>query len=111
MKKAKIVLAMSVFFLLMSGILAFKTMRGLNNLYLVTSGTFYGGGASRVLSYATLSPYRTFYTIPSQATTTTAISLFTSTTLTWTTIGGIPNYYVVTAGLPWTGAIYDDEDQ
>lgn len=111
MKKAKIVLMLIASIMLLNGILAFNVMRGFNNLYRTTTGIFTSGGATRLLTYATLSPYRTFYTHPLQLPTTTSQALYTSTSLTWTTIGGHPFYYVVTAGLPWSGAIYDDEDQ
>jgi hypothetical protein len=111
MKKATIILTVITTVSLMNGILAFNIMRGLNNLYIATTGVFTVGSATKLLTYASLAPYRTFSTAPTQQTLTLAFPVYTSTSLTWTTIGGFPYFYPVVFGSPWNGTKYHDEDQ
>ncbi|OMP74855.1 hypothetical protein [[Flexibacter] sp. ATCC 35208] len=112
MKKARILLLFIVICLAINGLLAFKVSRGLSNLYLTTTGIFVNLGASSLLTYATLSPYRTFPTDITQSTVAVTRPLYTGVTLTITIIGGGPYTYTIATGSRWsTLTIYDDEDQ
>lgn len=114
MKKARIILSVIALCLIINGLLAFKVSqkRGLSNLYLTTTGVFYNNGVTRLLTYATLSPYRTFATNITQGTVSVTRPLYTQVTLTITIIGSGPYTYTVATGFPWDSFfIYNDEDQ
>lgn len=112
MKKARIFLGVTAFFLVVNFLLAYKVASyNLNNLYLTTTGIFYSNGATLQLRYATLAPYRTFQTDPMQLSVHPTIPLFLDVTLTTTTIGGGGFTYTVTNGISWNLPIYADEDQ
>ena len=113
MNKAKIILTTIVLCAVVGGITAFKAKRrGLANLYYRTTGVFISNGVGRILTYASLSPYRTFPTSITQNTVPVTLILYSSTTLTWTTVGGGPYTYEVVTGLSFPSwSVYDDEDQ
>lgn len=113
MKKARIILSVIALCLVINGLLAFKvSRRGLTNLYLTTTGLFFNNGYSRVLTYATLSPYRTFPTDITQNTVMVTRPLYTGVTWTITIFGGGPYTYTIATGFAWdTLFIYDDENQ
>lgn len=114
MKKARFVLAFLVLFSILGGIMAFRSShRGLSNLFYMTEGTFTLNGHSRLVSYASYSPYRTFATDITQNTVLVTMSLYTLTTEVWTTIGGQVFTYTVVTGsrYPPLLPIYADEGQ
>jgi hypothetical protein len=113
MNKAKIILITIVLCAVWGGLTAFNVKRrGLANLYYRTTGVFITNGVGRILTYASLSPYRTFPTSITQNTVEVTMTLYASTTLTWVTIGGEPYTYEVVKGLPYPPfSAYDDEDQ
>ncbi|SFD20468.1 hypothetical protein SAMN05518672_1011031 [Chitinophaga sp. CF118] len=113
MKRARIVLGTIILIAVFGGLTAFKVQRmGLTNLFYRTTGVFVLNGAGRHLTYATLSPYRTFQTSPTQTTVSVTMRLYTSTTWTTTTIGGWPYTYIVVTGMEWPDwLVYDDEGQ
>ena len=112
MKKARFFLAGIVICAMLGGTMAFNVSRGLNNLYQTVTGVVTLGGFTRLITYATLSPYRTFPTFTSQPKTNPGFPLYTQTVATWTTVGGMPYMYPVPTGPAWpTTLIWDDEDE
>ncbi|WP_343670087.1 hypothetical protein [Chitinophaga sp.] len=112
MKKARIFLGVTAFFLVVNFLLAYKVSNyNLNNLYLTTTGIFSANGATLQLKYATLGPYRTFQTVPTQLSVHPTFPLYLDVTLATTTIGGSFVTYSVPYGLSWNLPIYADEDQ
>jgi hypothetical protein len=93
-------------------ILLIIVLSALNNLYMTVSTRVTINGISRSLTMATTSPYRNFATSPTQPTVNAGRPLYTSVTLTWVTIGGVPYTYDAPLGLAWTSTlVYDDEGQ
>lgn len=112
MKRARTILIIIALAAMTAGMTAFSFRRGINNLYLTTSAQFTLGGASRWITYAATCPYRNFATSPTQPTVNANRPLYSSVTLTWVTIGGIPFTYTVATGMAWPSTlVYDDEDQ
>ncbi len=112
MKRARTILFIIGLSAIAAGITAFKFRWGLNNLYMTVSTRVTINGASRWITIAEMSPYRNFATSPTQPTVNAGMPLYTSVTLTWVTIGGIPYTYDAPLGPPWTSVlVYDDEDQ
>ncbi|MCF6401252.1 hypothetical protein L3C95_00095 [Chitinophaga filiformis] len=114
MKKARIILTMIALFALLAGTMSFKVKRRqLNNLYYRTTGNFSQNGASRNLTYATLSPYRTFRTDTWEQPVNVPIPLYTGTTQSTTTVGGAFYFITVVSGPAWSTwlGIYDDNGQ
>ena len=97
---------------ILGGAMAFTTRRGLSNLFMTTTGHFTQNGEGLLLTYASLSPYRTFRTSNTQTTVNAMRPLYTTTTLTWTVIGGAPYFYPVVSGATWFSTlVYADEEQ
>lgn len=112
MKRARTILFIIAFAAVAAGITAFNFRWGFNNLYRQVSTRVTINGASRWITFADLSPYRNFPTSPTQPTVNAGMPLFTSVTLTWVTIGGVPYTYDAVSGPPWTSTlVYDDEGQ
>ena len=112
MKRARTILLIIVLSAVTAGITASTSLRGLNNLYLTTSTRVTINGVSRLLTLADISPYRNFATTATQPTVNAGRPLYTSVTLTWVTIGGVPYTYDAPSGLPWTSTlVYDDQGQ
>jgi len=112
MKRARTILWIIVLLAVTAGITASGSLRGLNNLYMTVSTRVTINSASRWITMADMSPYRNFATSPTQPTVNAGRPLYTSVTLTWVTIGGVPYTYDAPSGLPWTSTlVYDDEDQ
>lgn len=112
MKRARTILFIIVLSAVTAGITASKSLRGLNNLYMTVSTRVTINGASRSLTMATTSPYRNFATTATQPTVNAGRPLYSSVTLTWVTIGGVPYTYDAPSGLAWTSTlVYDDQGQ
>ncbi|SHN45692.1 hypothetical protein [Chitinophaga sp. CF418] len=112
MKLARTILFIIVLSAVTAGITASKSLRGFNNLYMTVSTRVTINGISRWITLADMSPYRNFPTSPTQPTVNAGRPLYTSVTLTWVTIGGVPYTYDAALGLPWTSTlVYDDEGQ
>jgi hypothetical protein len=113
MNKARIILTTIVLCAILGGTKAYNVnRRGLANLYYRTTGIFVSHGVGRILSYATISPFRTFPTAITQNTVSTTAILYSSTTWTTTTIGGWPYTYEIPTDLAWPAwLVYSDEDQ
>jgi multidrug transporter EmrE-like cation transporter len=115
MKKARIILTMIALSAILVGMMSFRTTkrRGLSNLFYRTTGNFFQNGASRNLTYAGLSPYRTFRTNISELPINVGYPLFTGTTQSTTTIGGSFYFITVVKGAPWHTwlGIYHDNGQ
>lgn len=112
MKRARTMLIIIALAAMTAGATAFKSLRGLNNLYMTVSTRMTINSASRWITCAEMSPYRNFATSPTQPTVNAGRPLYTSVTLTWVTIGGSPYTYEVPSGLAWTSTlVYDDEGQ
>jgi hypothetical protein len=112
MKQARTILLIIAFAAVTAGITAFYSRWGFNNLYLTTSTRVTINGAGRWITFADTSPYRNFATSPTQPTVNAGRPLYTSVTLTWVTIGGVPYTYDAAVGPAWTSTlVYDDQGQ
>jgi hypothetical protein len=115
MKKARIILALIALFVFVGGVMSIKAhnRRGLSNLWYVTTGDFSQNGASRNLTYAAMSQYRTFWTDPSEAPVLVTYELYTLTRQSTTTIGGLYYFISVVSGSPFPTVlgIFSDNGQ
>lgn len=112
MVKARIVLVAIIIVAILGGVIAFTAYRGLSNLFMTTTGHFTQNDEGLWLTYATLSPYRTFRISNTQTTVNAMRPLYTTTTITWTVIGGEPYFYPVVSGTVWPSTlVYADEGQ
>lgn len=113
MKKARIILSLITLAVVLNGIFAFNiNRRGLSNLYISTTGIFTNNGVTRLLSYASLVPYRTFPTALTQPTVSVPMALYSNITWTITVFGGSAYTYWIVVGSSWSPLeVYADEDQ
>lgn len=112
MRKARIFLALTALCVVVNVFLSYKVSnRNLNNLYRTTTGVVTIGTATRLLTYATLAPYRTFPMDLSEPIVHPTISLWLDVTFTTITIGGAGYTYTVTTNFPWNLPIYADNNQ
>jgi hypothetical protein len=115
MKKARIILALITLFVFVGGVISIKAHNrwGLSNLWYVTTGNFTQNSAGRVLSYAAMSQYRTFWTDPSEAPVLVTYELYTLTRQSTTTIGGDFYFITVVSGSPFPTVlgIFSDNGQ
>lgn len=114
MKKARIILAMIALSVILVVTTSFRgERRQFANLFYRSTGWFTHNGASRVLTYALLAPYRNFRTSITEVAVNVNRPLYESTTQSTTTIGGSFYFITVVTGARWPThlGIYEDASQ